>query len=376
MAIFLTSMGINNNISGYQSNQCNPCSIRILFIVISLIINLRVFAQRDNSNWLKDLPDSISIADINLPGAHDAVACNKHANTPYSCHSTTIPEQLAEGIRMLDVRIKVKGHYPNYSFATCHGNILGGALKFNEYQSFQSVLDECSAFLKNHPSEFIIMMLKTDDWDGKNYSMMHAALDSLLFSKQTNYPIYDTNDPYLPTLGKLRGKIYLINRDYTFGVPLTFPINKADLVPSAIHFSFAEPDTDGLERTHYLRRYPVYIQDQFKKLAPHASMTKYDLVKETLLKKQKGDGEVVLNYTTARRGFMLLYKVYIQDSVLSYLNCNRNANFGWIMLDYENWTYPTDKYGYLNLIKVIISSNFQYADYPEKFKVLTGRHDQ
>jgi hypothetical protein len=205
---------------------------------------------------------------------------------------------------------------------------------------------------------------------------MHAALDSLLFSKQTNYPIYDTTDVSLPKLGKLRGKIYLVNRDYTFGVPLTFPINKADLVAPAIHFSFSEPDTDGLEPTHYLRSYPVYIQDKFKKLAPHASMTKYGLVKKTLLKKQKGDGEVVLNYTTARRGFMLLYKVYIQDSVLSYLNCNRNANFGWTMLDYENWTYPTDKYGNLNLIKVIISSNFQYADYPEKFKILAGKHKQ
>ena len=223
-------------------------------------------------------------------------------------------------------------------------------------------------------------MLKTDDWDGKNYPKMHAALDSLLFSKQTNYPIYDTADISLPKLGKLRGKIYLINRDYTFGVPLTFPINKADTVPPAVHFSFTDEDIVGPNvkpaPIHYLRAYPVYIQDQFKKLGPHASMTKYGLVKESLTKKKKGDGEVVLNYTTARRGFMLLNKVYIQDSVLSYLNCNRNANFGWTMLDYENWTYPTDKYGDLNLIKVIISSNFQYADYPEKFKVLTGRHDQ
>src|ERR1700739_137301 len=349
----------------------------ILFIALSTWI----FAQqRDNSSWLKGLPDSISIADINLPGAHDAVACNKHANTPYSCHSTTIPEQLEEGVRMLDVRIKVKGHYPNYSFATCHGNILGGALKFNEYQSFQSVLDECSAFLKNHPSEFIIMMLKIDDWNGKDKRKMYEALDSLLFS--ANSPIYNTYNASLPILGKLRGKIYLVSRIYNtsneFGAPVIFPENKADLVPP-MKIHLISPDGEDPNQppaTCDLRTYPVYIQDQFKKLAPHASMTKYGLVKKTLLKKQKGDGEVVLNYTTARRGFMLLYKVYIQDSVLNYFGSNRLANFGWTMLDYENWTYPTDKYGYLNLIKVIISSNFQYADYPEKFKVLAGKHKQ
>ncbi len=354
--------------------------MKTFLIIVSISLSVSAFAQRDNSNWLRDLPDSISIADINLPGAHDAVAVNKHHNTPYSCHSTTIPEQLEEGIRMLDVRIKVKVHNTDYSFATCHGNILGGALGFNEYQSLKSVLDECKAFLDKHPSEFIIMMLKTDDWNGKNYPKMHAALDSLLFSKQTNYPIYDTADVSLPTLHKIRGKIYLINRDYSFGVPVTFPINKADIVPPAILFSLMEPDTMGPhpepQPIHYLRTYPIFIQDQYKKLAPHASLTKLALVEQTIPKKKRGDGEVVLNYTTARRGFMLLYKVYIQDSILNYFGSNRPANFGWTMLDYENWTYPTDKYGDLNLIKVIIASNFQYKEYAEKFKVLKGKHKQ
>ena len=207
--------------------------------------------------------------------------------------------------------------------------------------------------------------------------MMHTALDSFFFSKQVHYPIYDTADKNLPTLGKLRGKIYLINRDYSFGVPLTFPINKAALVPPAIHFSFTEPDTVGPNGKSapidYLRSYPIYIQDQFEKLGPHAGAHKFQLVKQAFAEKKKGDGKILLNYTTARRGFFYLYKVYIQDSVLNYLGNTdaptRPTNLGWLMLDYDSWTYPTDTYGDINLLKVIISSNFGYADYPKKFKV-------
>ena len=385
MAIFLNKMGINNKISLHQPNPYHPYSIGMCFLLVALFLNLSAFAQstHKSNEWLKGLPDSIAICDINLPGSHDAAAINKHHNTPYSCHSTTIPEQLESGIRLLDIRIKVKGHNPNYNFVTCHGNIFGGSLHFNEYQSLKSVLDECSAFLKNNPSEFIIMMLKIDDWNGKDEAAMHDALDSLLFSATTNYPIYNTTDADLPALGSLRGKIYLMNRINLFkefGVPIEFPNNSADLTPP-IETHLIHPQ-EGEQSVVFrkIRAYPIYIQDQYKKLGHHEAQAKFALVEETIPIKKKGDGEVVLNYTTARRGFMRLYKVYIQDSVLNYFGSRdisaRPTNFGWTMLDYESWAYPTDTYSDLKLIKLIISSNFQYADYPEKFKVLKGEHKQ
>jgi len=67
---------------------------------------------------------------------------------------------------------------------------------------------------------------------------------------------------------------------------------------------------------------------------------------------------------------MFLSKVYIQDSLLNYFGNNRPTTFGWTMLDYEAQAFKTDKYDSLDVVKVIISSNFQYKEYPEKFKVL------
>ncbi|HWY99353.1 MAG TPA: phosphatidylinositol-specific phospholipase C domain-containing protein [Bacteroidia bacterium] len=335
----------------------------IQIIAFILLLTKGVDAQT-NVDWLSHLPDSISIGDINIPGAHDAAAINIHKMTHYACQSISITGQLDSGIRMLDIRIKVKKHGANYSFATCHGNIFGGALEFNEYQSFSSLLNECKDFLVKHKSEFIIMTLKMDDWNRKDKTHVYAALDSLLFSKTNNYPVYNISDADLPTINKVRGKIYLLSRiDSTneFGVPLTIPDKKCGV----------------LNPINKLRNYSIYVQDRYKDLGTPAEKLKFELVKETIEKKKKGDGIVVLNFASAIKGFMNLGKVYLQDSLLTYFGSKtaaiRPAYFGWTMLNYSFWKYKTDNYNNLDIVKLIISSNFQYTNYFEKFRVISGR---
>ena len=358
-----------------------------ILLVMGLLSTLSAHAQHSGANWLKDIPDNTPISDINLPGSHDAAAINPKHHSPHSNHYTSMPEQLESGIRLLDLRIKVKGKSPNYSFGTCHGNILGGSLHFNEFQSLASVFDECKAFLAANPSEFIVIMLKIDDWNGKDKDGVYKALDSLLFSAQAKYPIYTTKDNQLPTTGELHGKIYLMNRfsgTHEFGVPVLFPQNASDTVRPQQWLELGEiimKDDNGkpIDVDHYQRKYPIYIQDQFEKLGRHPENAKFHLVVQTFAKKRKGDGMVVLNYSTARQGFKFLYKVYIQDSILNYFGrmpvVMRPANFGWLMLDYESFTYPSDKYGNMNLLNLIIASNFGYEGYTDKFKV-SGKHRQ
>ncbi|HTB05354.1 MAG TPA: phosphatidylinositol-specific phospholipase C domain-containing protein [Bacteroidia bacterium] len=317
----------------------------------------------DNSNWLIDIADSVSIGDINLPGSHDAAAINPKGSTPYACHSNTIPEQLESGIRLLDIRLKVKGDSPNYTFATCHGDVFGGTWGFNEYQSFTSVLDECKDFLTRHPSEFIVMTLKIDDW---NKSDDKENVYSALLSEISKYPIYNTADSNLPMLGNVRGKIYLINRINStneFGVPLAVPDKKSEMVPAV----------------SALRAYPIYVQDVYEDMASPAEETKLTLVENAIAIKRSGDRLVVLNFASGRQGFLNLNKVYIQDKLLAYFGsmdvANRPAKLGWILFDYDNWQFKTDIYGNVDIVKVIISSNFGYNKYPAKFKVLPEKHE-
>lgn len=321
----------------------------------------------DNSKWLIDIADTVSIADINLPGSHDAAAIKLDGNSSYACHNKTITGQLESGIRILDIRLKVKGDSPNYNFVTCHGDVFGGSWGFNEYQSFSSVLVECKNFLSKYPSEFIVMSLKIDDWNSKqDKANVYAALHSLLFSDSAKYPVYNTTDTNLPSLGNVRGKIYLVNRidnsSNELGMPLAIPDKQSAM----------------LAPVEKLRAYPIYVQDQYEVLASPAEETKLVLVEKTFDKKKHGDGVVVLNFATGREGLLNLSKVYIQDKLLAYFGAknaaDRPVSLGWVLFDYESWAYKTDVYNKLDIVEVIIASNFGYSEYPAKFKVLSGGH--
>ena len=333
------------------------------FFVYFIAQSQTALKHTDNSNWLIDIADSVSIADINLPGSHDAAAIKLDGNSSYACHDKTITGQLESGIRILDIRLKVKGDSPNYSFVTCHGDVFGGSWGFNEFQSFSSVLVECKNFLYKYPSEFIVMSLKIDDWNSKEDRVnVYTALHSLLFSDTAKYPIYSTADTNLPKLGNVRGKIYLVNRIYNssneFGVPLAIPDKQSAMIAPV----------------KSLRSFPIYVQDQYEGLASPAEETKLDLVEKTFDKKRRDDGVVVLNFATGREGLLNLSKVYIQDKLLAYFGAKtaaeRTVSLGWILFDYESWAYKTDVYTNLDIVKVIIASNFNYSEYPAKFRVL------
>ena len=56
------------------------------------------------------VPPSASLGELNLPGAHDA--CARFGGPPAQCQSRTLPNLLAAGVRVLDVRCRhVRDHF-------------------------------------------------------------------------------------------------------------------------------------------------------------------------------------------------------------------------------------------------------------------------
>lgn len=300
----------------------------------------------DQSDWMKGLPDSMLISAINIPGSHDAAAINKEIHTPYACHDLSISEQLERGIRLLDVRIKVYEDGSSYTFYTCHGTIGPD----NAYQSLPSLLDECKVFLHTNPSELIIISLKIDDWNGtKNKDAAYDEL-ALLLKK---YPVETSTK--IPNLGSVRGKLFLYNRmndNLSFGTPISWDNN----TPGS--YANSSPNRD----------YRFYVQDQYEDLPYPPEKEKCKLVVNAFAKKQKG--EVVWNFASATKG--KLFGVYIMGNLLDYFGQNEAANrptmFGWILFDYSFNLYNTDTYSTLNIVTIIIDSNF--TSYPLRFKVI------
>lgn len=319
----------------------------------------------NHSEWMKNLDDSTPLENINIPGAHDAAAINKYRKTLYACHNSTITAQLMGGIRMLDIRICVIDNFYTFLFMTCHGSYKIYPHS-NEYQSLQSLLDECRDFLDAHPSETLILSLKIDDFqpaESKREEAYNALADLL-----AAYPIR-TYSKSLGNLGSARGKMILFNRINTeerFGYPMFWKNSTEG--EEASQSPVSTPLNDEGKRD-----FVIYVQDMYniKSFSKDEAMEKkFNLVTKTIKKMGKNDGKVYLNYASACYEF--IRGVYIQDLLIKYFGKkeNRSERLGWILLDYEFAFFTTDVYGNLDIVSIIIASNFNYDGCSDEFNLL------
>lgn len=308
----------------------------------------------NNKNWMGGLQDNLEISEVNIPGAHDAAAINQYTHTPYACHYATITEQLNGGIRLFDIRLKVKKENNQYSFVTCHGDI-GSSTGINEYQGFQSFLDECSKFLQANPTEFLVVSLKMDDWSsyGNDKANVFTALEKILnkYGKISGMPT-------IPTVRQMRGKIVLLNRleapeNHMFGPKISW-----------------NDSTEGMYVTTSQKNFKLYVQDKYKGLPVIGSEEeKLRLVTNTFGKKKTK--EIVLNYASAT--WYGVFGVYIMGELLNYFGKSpasaRKKTFGWIFFDYEFTKYNTSLYQNIDIVSLIVDSNFGYKQYPAQFSL-------
>ncbi len=316
---------------------------------------LKTTPNREHHDWLKNINDEELIGNINLPGTHDTVAINRYIYTPYACQSKTISAQLRDGIRVFDIRISVHENDGVFSFMTCHGN--WGPDLFTEYQTLSSALDECSSFLSSYPTEFIAILLQIDDWNGNPESQgAYDSLAEMIYS----YPYAESAS--IPKLKDVRGRMYYMNRitvNDQLGVPVKW------VTPTAGSYANANPN----------RRYDIYVQDQHNNLdLPFYTQYKYDLFIDAIPFAPRGG--VLLNYASATTP--ILTGVYIMPLFLQFIGnshaSERPLRLGWSMFDYVSTTYSTNEYGQMDVIDIIISSNFQYSEYEKPFKV-NGQHE-
>lgn len=165
-------------------------------------------------DWMKDIPDDVLLSTVNIPGSHDTgtAAIVDDEIQPYSfsqCQKYYYGEQLNVGVRSFDVRCNAKSDTASLSDVNIiHGNGLTRCFdRDGSVLTLQSLLDDSVRFLKNHPTETIIMMVKPDA--GSVEGLAHA-LNSFITNENTKDYVYDKSD--IPSMGEARGKIVFIRR--------------------------------------------------------------------------------------------------------------------------------------------------------------------
>jgi 1-phosphatidylinositol phosphodiesterase len=150
---------------------------------------------------MKGIPDTMSLAHISIPGTHQSCCTEGLATaTGWSnCQlkSATIPTQLKDGIRYLDLRcMVVNGEY----LEIMHGDV--------DYRNtLTTVVKECVAFLEKNDSETIMMRIKQEGYNLVSDREFIKTFDSSL--SQYKHKIHQSNS--IPNLGDVRGKIVIIS---------------------------------------------------------------------------------------------------------------------------------------------------------------------
>ena len=164
--------------------------------------------------WMSFLPDSIPICKIKIPGTHNSGAGENPSN-PLSnivnfaaqCHTMSIEQQIYNGIRYIDLRIKLDR--PDQL------NIYHGYVKYN--QNLNDIFAILQNFLTTNPSEAIFLRFHREDSgserrkkisDDEFMNIFISHLDRyshLFYNFLDNKSVECLNSN--PTLNEIRGKI-------------------------------------------------------------------------------------------------------------------------------------------------------------------------
>lgn len=220
-ATVATTVAVASVAKAYQSIPTVPVRVAALEV------------NEAESNWMRNVPDDTYIRDMSIPGTHDSVTGYNLVSGALGsiggidrqtaqCQYKGITEQLNDGIRFLDIRLKlaervIRGKKENY-LCLLHGTQI--------YEGdFLSIWDECIRFLTAHPEETILMSIKNEDTK-KNPEFLNK-LHSLLSRYKNNYTLNKDLNKNL-TLKECRGKVVIFKR-YTDDNPISRRLKGFDL---------------------------------------------------------------------------------------------------------------------------------------------------
>ncbi|WP_051969724.1 phosphatidylinositol-specific phospholipase C [Kitasatospora azatica] len=152
----------------------------------------RAASAPGGADWLAALPDSAPLARLTLPGTHDT--CSLYGGAITQTQTLSVPDQLTAGIRFMDIRCRAI----NGVFAIHHS-------QFFQNIFFGDVLNDCQAFLAQHPGETLVMRVKQE------YSTVPDADFAAIFSDyQSRWPGLLWTENRIPRLGEVRGRVVLL----------------------------------------------------------------------------------------------------------------------------------------------------------------------
>jgi len=289
---------------------------------------------------MKNIPDDFLISEINLPGTHNSPTQYIYFRHFSRCQNKNIFDQLTMGIRFLDIRFLFDGKdlKLSHSIFKCKKSRIK-----KEDLLFSDVLKQCELFLKENPTETILMSVKREAGKKEEETFDYFYNSFIKY----NSLFYLKNE--IPALSEVRGKIVLLNRcganienpeytDENTGINLTgwaYQNSRKEACLQKIFIPKRNNKSDSF----------FYLQDFFN-LKPKLKWEKAIL---PAIVNSPQDKSITINFFSGSNGFSspkryskILFKRFSDYELLPM------KKYGWFILDFPN----------KKIIKKIILSNY------------------
>lgn len=210
-------------------------SIAIIICIASFFGMLpisTISSTYNGKNWMKNIDDATPITTLSIPGSHDSGAFHSIGDLSGKCQDMSIFDQMNAGVRFFDIRLQQR----NNELKVVHSIV-------DQNLDFLQVINDFSRFLKENPSEALVVSIKEESEPANTTISFDESLKNTI---ATYSSIWDTNNKIPDNLGNLRGKIFLISRyrnnsigldayDGWLDMDSSFATNTFDIETSNLH---------------------------------------------------------------------------------------------------------------------------------------------
>jgi len=203
----------------------------IFSVILLFTLVHKAMSGMNGSNWMMYINDTLKLNQINIPGTHDSATFSLNSIGIEDVFAQTqnynFKEQLKSGVRYLDIRLKNLNGSDDVT-------INHGSVKCKS--TLKDVLNACREFLKENPSETVIIHLKNEGpCDEPHFNGLINQVEDC--SEERKKRVNNlTKDCYhsgsIPTLFDAQGKIVIVSREREYnGIFIGIPYNEIEPKP-------------------------------------------------------------------------------------------------------------------------------------------------
>ncbi len=186
----------------------------MLLILLALAMLLIPLAERGDrtavdgsADWMARLDDGLPLNRLDLPGTHDSATRYVQLAFFSKCQGLSIQEQLEAGYRYLDIRLGTDAQDSRLKLMHGFTNCKTTAGPQSDILYLEELLQQCYAFLAEHPTEAVVFAVKQEHGD-LSVADFETQLDACIQKNEAMWLLSDR----IPSLGEARGKLVLMRR--------------------------------------------------------------------------------------------------------------------------------------------------------------------